>query len=75
MDQTDVEFEYFRICIADTKSQVEAGEQALKKSPFSWALKTSNKSMEKRLNDLQTECVRLGYGDYVDGVFKLKGDE
>lgn len=22
--------------------------------------------------DLQSECVRLGYGSYVDGVFKLK---
>jgi len=24
---------------------------------------------------LQSECVRLGYGDYVDGVFVLKGSE
>ena len=39
---------------------------------FVVADKFKESASKQQLKELQSECVRLGYGEYVDGEFKLK---
>jgi len=62
-------------CFEDTERAVEKFERLTKNNPRIPSFRVTHKSLLKRRDLIQSECIRLGYGEYVDGVFVLKNGD
>lgn len=61
--------------LKDTENMISLTKDVAEHDKDSNSLKVSLASLEKMERRLQSECVELGYGAMIDGVFQLSEED